>query len=110
MHTKTIGLIAHTGKRGVAELINSIAEEFARFSICILFEKATALVAGKRQDYPIAELGGSTDLWVVAGGDGTILRVIGQLGETIKPIFGINVGSLGLLTLVYLVEYNRACA
>ena len=31
MHTKTIGLIAHTGKRGVAELINSIAEEFERF-------------------------------------------------------------------------------
>ena len=49
MHTKTIGLIAHTGKRGVAELINSIAQEFERFSISILFEKETARVAGKQR-------------------------------------------------------------
>jgi len=67
MHTKTIGLIAHTGKRGVAELINSIAEEFERFSISILFEKETARVAGKQRGYPVAELGGITDLLVVAG-------------------------------------------
>ena len=57
MHTKTIGLIAHTGKRGVAELINSITEEFERFSISILFEKETARVAGKQRGYPVAELG-----------------------------------------------------
>ena len=108
MHTKTIGLIAHTGKRGVAELINSIAEEFERFSISILFEKETARVSGKQRGYPIAELGAMTDLLVVAGGDGSILRVIGQLGETIKPIFGINVGSLGFLTCVSSSNYREA--
>ena len=108
MHTKTIGLIAHTGKRGVAELINSIAEEFKRFSIAIVFEKETARVAGKQPGYSIAELGPMTDLLVVAGGDGSILRVIGQLGETIKPIFGINVGSLGFLTCVSSSNYREA--
>ncbi len=108
MHTKTIGLIAHTGKRGVAELINSIAQEFERFSISILFEKETAHVAGKEQGYPIAELGTMTDLLVVAGGDGSILRVIGQLGEMIKPIFGINVGSLGFLTCASSSNYREA--
>ena len=46
----------------------------------------------------MAELGAAADLLVVAGGDGTILHVVGQLGEVIKPIFGINVGSLGFLT------------
>ena len=108
MHTKTIGLIAHTGKRGVAELINSIAEEFERFSISILFEKETARVAGKQRGYPVAELGAMTDLLVVAGGDGSILRVIGQLGEMIKPIFGINVGSLGFLTCASSSNYHEA--
>ena len=49
-----------------------------------------------------------TDLLVVAGGDGSILRVIGQLGETIKPIFGINVGSLGFLTCVSSSNYREA--
>src|SRR5207245_2796743 len=108
MHTKTIGLIAHTGKRDVAELVNAIAKEFERFSISILFEKETARVAGKQLGYPIAELGAMTDLLVVAGGDGSILRVIGQLGETIKPIFGINVGSLGFLTCVSSSNYREA--
>ena len=47
MHAKTIGLIAHTGKPGVAELIGAIAQEFDRFSISTLFEKETGYcVAG----------------------------------------------------------------
>ena len=58
--------------------------------------------------YPVAELGSMTDLLVVAGGDGSILRVIGQLGEMIKPIFGINVGSLGFLTCVSSSNYREA--
>src|ERR1051325_3008299 len=100
MHAKTIGLIAHTGKPGVAELNCAIAQEFDRFSISTLFEKETAQVAGKKSGLSIAELGAATDLLVVAGGDGSILRVVGQLGESIKPIFGINVGSRGFLTCV----------
>src|SRR5437764_13539776 len=108
MHTKTIGLIAHTGKRDVAELVNASAEEFERFSISILFEKETARVAGKQVAHPIAELGSMPDRLVVAGGDGSILRVIGQLGETIKPIFGINVGSLGFLTCASSSNYREA--
>ena len=91
MHTKTIGLIAHTGKRDVAELVNAIAKEFERFSISILFEKETARVAGKQLGYPIAELGAMTDLL-----------------ETIKPIFGINVGSLGFLTCASSSNYREA--
>jgi NAD+ kinase len=108
MHTKTIGLVAHTGKPGVAELVNAIAEEFERFSISILFEKETARISGKKSGYTVSELGAATDLLVVAGGDGSILRVIGQLGEMIKPIFGINVGSLGFLTSVSSANYREA--
>src|SRR3989441_6686621 len=108
MHTKTIGLIAHTGKPGVAELTNAIAREFGRFSIPILFEKETARVAGKKSGLSLAELGAAADLLVVAGGDGTILHVVGQLGEIIKPIFGINVGSLGFLTCASSSTYREA--
>jgi hypothetical protein len=35
MPPKTIGLIAHPGKPGVANLVNAIAQEFGRFSISI---------------------------------------------------------------------------
>ena len=98
MSPKTIGLIAHTGKKGAAELVQAVADEFGRFSIAVLMEKETAALAGFRSDFAIGELGAKTDLLVVLGGDGTLLNVAGQLGDTIKPIFGINVGSLGFLT------------
>ncbi len=108
MHANTIGLIAHTAKSGVAELINAIAQEFARYSISVLFEKETARIAGKKSGHSLAELGAAADLLVVAGGDGTILHVVGQLGEVIKPIFGINVGSLGFLTCASSSTYREA--
>jgi NAD+ kinase len=73
-----------------------------------LLEKETARIAGKKSDYSITELGAAADLLVVAGGDGTILRVVEQLGEAIKPIFGINVGSLGFLTTASSATYREA--
>ena len=98
MSPKTIGLIAHTGKKGAAELVQAVGDEFARCSISVLMEKETAALAGQRSALSVAELGAQADLLVVLGGDGTILSVAGQLGDVIKPIFGINVGSLGFLT------------
>jgi NAD+ kinase len=98
MHPKTVGLIAHTGKPGVGELIKSLSAEFARSKMSMLLEKETAGVSGGSSDLTIAQLGSKADLLVVVGGDGTILNVTGQLGEAMPPIFGINVGSLGFLT------------
>jgi Predicted sugar kinase len=108
MHPKTVGLIAHTGKPGVGELINSISAEFARFKMSILLEKETAAVAGQSSPLSIAELGNKADLLVVVGGDGTLLNVAGHLGETMPPIFGINVGSLGFLTTVSSPAFREA--
>src|SRR5437667_396963 len=108
MSPKTIGLIAHTGKPGVAELVNAVLEELARFSMSILVEKETAALAGRKSDGSVQQLAAKADLLVVLGGDGTILNVTGQLGETIKPIFGINVGSLGFLTCSSSPAYREA--
>jgi len=108
MPPKTIGLIAHTGKPGVAELIHAVLEEFARFSMSILVEKKTAALAGRKSDGSVQQLAAKADLLVVLGGDGTILNVAGQLGEGIKPIFGINVGSLGFLTCSSSPAYREA--
>ncbi|HEX4638821.1 MAG TPA: NAD(+)/NADH kinase [Chthoniobacterales bacterium] len=98
MHSKTIGLIAHTGKPGVGELIKSLTAEFARLKMSILLEKETARISEQHSDLTIADLGAKADLLVIVGGDGTILNATGQLGDTMPPIFGINVGSLGFLT------------
>jgi NAD+ kinase len=108
MPPKTVGLIAHPGKPGVAELIDAVAKEFDRASITVSIEKETAALVGRKSDKTIPQLAAETDLLVVLGGDGTILNVAGQLGEKIKPIFGINVGSLGFLTCSSSAAYREA--
>ena len=108
MHPKTIGLVAHTGKPGVGELIRCLAAEFARFEMSILLEKETARISGGQSKLTIAQLGDKADLIVVLGGDGTLLNVAGHLGETMPPIFGINVGSLGFLTTASSQAFREA--
>ena len=108
MPPQMIGLIAHTGKPGVAELVNAVANEFSRVSIQVKIEKETAALVGQRADRTIPQLAAESDLLVVLGGDGTILNVADQLGDAIKPIFGINVGSLGFLTCSTSTDYREA--
>jgi NAD+ kinase len=98
MHPKTIGLIAHTGKPGVGELTKTLATQLEHAGLKVLLETNTAALAKMPDGRGIAELGREADLLVVLGGDGTILHLVGQLGENIKPVFGINVGALGFLT------------
>jgi NAD+ kinase len=110
MSPKTVGLIAHTGKPGAAKLIAAVADEFAKFSIGTVIEHDSAELAGRKADGNIKEVAAKSDLLVVLGGDGTILSVAGQLGEAIKPVFGINIGSLGFLTCVSSIAYGEAVA
>ena len=98
MRPKTIGLIAHTGKKGVAELTRTLASELERAKLTVLLEAATAALAGLPDGRAVEDLGREAELLVVLGGDGTILHTVGQLGENIKPVFGINMGALGFLT------------
>jgi NAD+ kinase len=108
MSPKTIGLIAHTGKPGAANLINAVAEEFAKFSIATVVEEESAALAGRKSNGSIAQVAANSDLLLVLGGDGTILNVAGRLGEAIKPVFGINIGSLGFLTCASSTSYVEA--
>jgi NAD+ kinase len=110
MPPKTIGLIAHTGKAGAADLVRAIMQEFARVSLPVKLEAETASLAGQKSELSMHDLGRETDLLVVLGGDGTILNVVGKLGDDIKPIFGINIGSLGFLTCVASTAYREAVA
>ncbi|HEX4665687.1 MAG TPA: NAD(+)/NADH kinase [Chthoniobacterales bacterium] len=110
MSPKRIGLVAHTGKPGAAELVRAVVQEFARASLPVKLESETARFAGEKSGLSMPDLGRESDLLVVLGGDGTLLNVVGQLGDDIKPIFGINIGSLGFLTCVGSTAYREAVA
>ncbi len=108
MRTKTIGLIAHTEKEGVAELAREVIREFGERSLEVIVENETAEIAQQKGAGSIAEIAQRADLIVVLGGDGTILNTVALAGENLKPIFGINVGSLGFLTCVNSSAYREA--
>src|ERR1051326_3642180 len=108
MRTKTIGLVAHVGKPGVANLAREVIREFSVRSLRVIVEKETARVAKQKGGGSIAEVARRSDLIVVLGGDGTILNVVAMAGGHLKPIFGINVGSLGFLTCVNSSAYRQA--
>ena len=108
MRPKKIGLIAHTGKAGVAGLTRTLRSEFERAGLSVLLEANTAALAGMTSSSTIADLGREADLLVVLGGDGTILHSVGQLGANIKPVFGINIGALGFLTCSNSSAYAEA--
>jgi NAD+ kinase len=71
-------------------------------------ENETASLYGLSKGHSIAELGEAADLLVVLGGDGTILHVVSSLDDVVKPVFGINIGSLGFLTCLNSSAYAEA--
>jgi len=93
-----IGLVAHSQKPAAACVVRAMADGLERLGIPFVLEDATAPLAGRSSGPDLPQMAGMCSLLVVMGGDGTILRVVHKLGETLPPIFGINIGSLGFLT------------
>jgi NAD+ kinase len=108
MSPKKIGLIAHPHKKGVADFISAVSQEFRKCGIPVQLENDAARLVGQKTGPTIQQLATDSDLLVVLGGDGTILNVADQLGDNVKPIFGINVGSLGFLTCSTSADYRDA--
>ena len=48
-----------------------------------------------------------TDIVIVLGGDGTILRTCRQMGSNQRPILGVNLGRLGFLADLSLNEFRE---
>lgn len=110
MSAPLIGLIAHAGKPGAAALVASLRDEFARRGTTLQLETKTADLIGEKERRSTHEIGASCELIIALGGDGTILNVLHGLGENIRPIFGINLGSLGFLTCVGAGSHAQAAA
>ena len=60
----------------------------------------SAALAGEGRGVPFSELGKKCAMLLVLGGDGTILKVVHEMGGHLCPVFGINLGSLGFLTCI----------
>ncbi len=100
MPAPLIGLVAHTGKPGAGAMASRLREEFTQRGAEVCLESRTAALMGAEGGESTHALARACEIVVVIGGDGTILNVVHEMGENLKPIFGINLGSLGFLTSV----------
>ena len=99
-----VGLVANSSKpasRAALEQALTLLSSSGRIGVT---DEKTALGAGlKCATFPDATaVARNSDLLLVFGGDGTILRAVRESEDAGTPILGINVGRLGFLTAVSL--------
>ena len=101
-HFQRIGLIGNAEKSACAASVRSAARLIRRTGRSIFCDAATAqlaqLTGGVFPD--AATLARATDLLLVFGGDGTMLRTARQIAGSKTPMLGVNIGGLGFLTAV----------
>jgi NAD+ kinase len=93
-----VGVIVNCSKPGARDVLNQLTEfAVAHPNLQLLFERRTGSLIRKPGMSEI-ELAKKADLLLVAGGDGSLLDVVGTVYPTQVPILGVNIGSLGFLT------------
>lgn len=92
-----LGIIANPEKPGQV-LLESLVEGFEKRGFTLSFEQETAACIGRTDGRTLKEVADNSDLLLILGGDGTILYMLRQLEERIKPIAAINTGTLGFMT------------
>ena len=108
MPARHLGLIANDSKRGAHELLAALVREFAAHPVELHLDHRAARLLGGKKSHDESELADLCELLIVLGGDGTILDVLHALGSKLRPLFGINLGTLGFLTTVGATEHVRA--
>ncbi|MCG8600385.1 MAG: NAD(+)/NADH kinase [Verrucomicrobiales bacterium] len=96
--TPRVGIVANPSKEGAKELLTDLISQLDEKKVEYVFEEETAAFIGADSGVNFDSIEEKIDLLLVLGGDGTILWVLRQLKEKIKPIAAINTGTLGFLT------------
>lgn len=103
------GLLARVDNPQAGALVASLRAALAARGVDVLLEKRTAALLGPAvEGLAEADLAAQSDLLVLLGGDGTILRALHRMRGAVPPVFGINLGSLGFLTGVHSEEWPKA--
>jgi len=95
-----IGLLANPEKPHCRSVVRRAIGLMERAGREVWLEETTraALGLGRAPGLRASALGAKTDLVLVFGGDGTMLRAAREIAGSGTPILGINTGGLGFLT------------
>jgi NAD+ kinase len=99
---RRIGLLANVEQPAGRAVVREAAQRITRAGRVVAAEIQTVRMAGLKCETfaDPAALARQTDLLLVFGGDGTMLRMIRETNDSGTPILGINLGRLGFLTAI----------
>jgi len=108
MKIKKIGIIANLEKEKVADHVRSLKKWLEDKGVKVFLEMEISRKVAFDGGLNRADLAKKSELIVVLGGDGTMLRAARYVAGHKVPILGINMGSFGYLTEVNLNEIHSA--
>jgi NAD+ kinase len=97
MSPLSVGVYVHWRKTGAIDSLKALLSALDAVGMRALVEEHAARCISVK-GYPLETVAAESDLIIVLGGDGTILRLIRDLRGDVRPIMGINFGTLGFLT------------
>jgi len=101
MTIKKIGIVSKPRKAEIREIVPQLVGWLRERDIEVSIDKETgAILESSEKCLTRNELPGKVDLLVVLGGDGTLLAAARALYRREVPIFAVNLGDLGFLTVI----------
>jgi len=101
MAIKKIGIVSKPKKAEIREIVPQLVAWLRERGIEVSIDKETgAILESSEKCLTRNELPGKVDLLVVLGGDGTLLAAARSLYPREIPIFAVNLGDLGFLTVI----------
>jgi NAD+ kinase len=98
---QTIGIAVNTSKPEARQRLSELLRLLSQHGVRVLLDERGAALAGRRvTTQSLRQIGQTADLVIVLGGDGTLLHVVRDLGDTQALVLGVNLGGLGFLTSV----------
>lgn len=92
-----LGLLVNAGRPGAGAVLSEILDWAKKSGVEVFIFSDGALPASGGTAVAETELASRADFVLALGGDGTILRTARAVGNSQKPILGINTGGLGFL-------------
>jgi NAD+ kinase len=95
-----IGLVLKRGEQQAISLGEKITAFLQRAGKKVLLESACRETALARHTEVVESIADESDLLIVLGGDGTILRAASLLNDKSIPVLGVNLGRVGFMAEV----------
>lgn len=105
---KSIGVALKAGESDMAQLLQRVVGFIRERGLDVVLEVEAAAQVEGSGGLSLEEAAARADLFIVLGGDGTVLATARAIGVRPVPILGINLGRLGFLTDVAPADVDGA--